>query len=66
MRKTADEIVAMGREGFIDAMFAELEAKAQRPGLSPEERERLQHEVEKVRAQLAARRERQAAEKRAA
>jgi len=65
MRKTIDEILAMGREGFVDAMVAELEAKVHRPGLPPEERERLQRCLDRVKAELAER-DQPAAAKRAA
>lgn len=66
MRTTVDEMLAMGKEGFLDAMLSDLESKAQRPGLSPEERRRILRRAAKVKLQLAARRERQAVRSHAA
>jgi hypothetical protein len=59
MRKTAGEIIAMGREKFKDALLEELREKAEDPNLSEEERERRRAEVKKVAAQLAERRKRE-------
>ncbi len=53
MRKTVGEIHAMGRQGFVDAVVAEMEAKAKNPDLPAEERQRLQRYVDRVKAELA-------------
>lgn len=66
MRMTARQYRVMGREKFLDAMLAELEAKAKRPELTSEERASLQEEVVQAKAELAARREQQAVERKAA
>jgi hypothetical protein len=62
MRKTFGEIVDMGREAFLDAMLEELKQRAERPGLSAEERQRLQARVAKAAAAIEKRRAQRAAQ----
>ncbi len=62
MKMKMKDFAKMSREEFLDAMLEELKQRAERPGLSDEERQRLQARVAKAAAAIEKRKAQRAAQ----